>query len=99
MTIEVKGEREEVFGSVQNSSGHKCWSLDERGFVQASINDLPDSFLKINMLMDYAPVKEFVTLDGTHVTLGQKARYLSNYPLSPSDLRIERPQTNLTKPQ
>lgn len=98
LTIERGGERKEVWGAIQNSSGHKCWSLDETGFTQASINDLPDPLLKINMLMDYAPVGELVALDGTRVTLAQKAEFKGKYPLNPSDQRIERPPLTVTKP-
>lgn len=99
MTVEVAGQRKEIWGSMQNASGYKCWSLDEKGLARASINDLPDALLKINMLMDYVPTKKLAALDGTHVTLGQKAEFFSDYPPDPSDLRIERPQTNLTKRQ
>ena len=87
----------EDWGSAQNSSGQKCWSLDERGLAQASINDLPDEILKINMLMDGAPVGELAALDGTRVTLHQKAELLRKYRLNPSEAQIERPQSNVTR--
>ncbi len=99
LTVEKDGERKEVWGSMQNSSGYKCWRLDEQGFAQASINDLPDTLLKVNVLMDYVPARELATLPGTRVTLSQKSELFAKYPLSPADLRIERPQTNVTKPQ
>lgn len=99
LTFEKDGEQKEVLGSVQNSAGYKCWSLDGSGFVQASINDLPDTLLKINVLMDYVPARALAALEGSHVTLSQKADLFSRYPLDPSDQRIERPQTNNAKPQ
>ena len=89
----------EDWGSIQNSSGQKCWTLDERGFVQASINDLPDVLLKINILLDYVPARELAPLNGTRVTLGQKAEFFRKYPLNPSDVRIERPQQSTPKHQ
>jgi hypothetical protein len=95
LTVEQDGKRVEVWGSKQNASGHKCWRLGEQGLLQASINDLSDETLKINLLMDYAPVRELAALDGTHVTLAQKAVLFNKYPLNPSDLKIERPQMNL----
>ena len=97
LTVEKEGKREEVFGSMQNGSGYKCWSLDENGFVQASMNDLPDPLLKINMLMDYAPARVLAILDGTRVTLSQKNELRISFPFNPSDQRIERPQTNNAK--
>ena len=97
-TVETVNGRKEAWGSIQNASGHKCWSLDEKGLSQSSINDLPTALLKINVLMDSVPLKTLAKLDGTYVTLAQKAVLVRNYPLNPSDLHIERPQTNLTKP-
>jgi hypothetical protein len=99
LTVEKDGVWKEVWGSMQNASGQKCWSLDEKGFVQASINDLPDEFLKINVLKDYPPAGELAALDGTLVTLAQKVALIARYPMNPSDLQIERPQRNAAKPQ
>ena len=92
LIVETADGRKEAWGPVQNSSGHKCWSLDERGLVRASINDLPDSVLKVNLLMDYAPTEELAAFDGTRLTLSQKNSYAQKYPLDPPRMKIERPQ-------
>jgi hypothetical protein len=98
LTVDVGGERKEVFGPIENGSGQKCWSLDSNGFSRASINDLPDALLKINILMDYAPAKELAQLDGVHLTRAQKKDHFSRYAMNPSDEHIERPQLSPVKP-
>ena len=45
-----------------------------------------------NILMDYASKKELSVFNETRLTLAQKAIYLQQYPLGPSDFRIERPR-------
>jgi len=88
----------EAWGSAENSSGHKCWSLDENGFVQASLNDLPDSALKVNVLIG-VPAEQLSVFDSQRVTLMQKKDYLQMYPLNPSEYRIERPSKNSSQPK
>lgn len=90
LTVESGGIRQEIFGPIQNGSGDKCWKLDENGFSIASINDLPDEFLKINVLMDNAPPNELAALDGTRVTLDQKEKLLAKYTVTLNDFRIQR---------
>jgi hypothetical protein len=89
------GQKED-WGSMENGSGYKCWSLDSNGLSRASINDLPDHVLKLNILLDYAPVKELAQLDGVQLTSAQKKDYFSRYAINPSDERIERPQIAAT---
>lgn len=81
----------EDWGRAQTSSGYKCWTLSKQGFVPASLHDLPKEMLNINMLMDYAPVRALAALDGTRVSLSQKAELARRHPLNPSDLHLARP--------
>jgi len=90
--LKTDGGYREEWGSSENSSGHKCWSLGETGLVRASINDLPDDALKVNVLMDYADAHEIAGFANTLVTLKQKALYAQKYPLDPPRWRIQRPQ-------
>jgi hypothetical protein len=88
--IQTAGGWKEEWGPKQDSSGHKCWKLDGPDFIHASFDDLRNLQLSINMLMDYAPVAELASLNGTLVTLSQKESLVGKYPLNPSDLRIGR---------
>lgn len=92
LILDTDSGRKEDWGSMENSSGHKCWSLSRTGLVRASINDLPDSVLKVNVLMDYAPAEELHAFNGTRVTLSQKSLYAQKYPLDPPRIKIQRPQ-------
>lgn len=83
---------QEEWGSSENSSGHKCWSLGEGGLMRAFINELSDDALKVNILMDYANAEELAEFGGTRVTLARKALYAQKYPLDPPHMRIQRPQ-------
>ena len=98
LTTEVGGEQKEIWGSVQDAFGNKWWSLDGQGLHQASINELPDALLKINMLMDVVPVSVMATLTGKRVNLSMKSDLLSRYPLNPNDQRIARPPAAAAKP-
>lgn len=93
LVLETNTGWNEEWGSTENSSGHKCWSLDKTGLVHASINDLPDGVLKINVLIDYAPAKELAIFAATRVTLSQKSIYEQKHPLDPPRQKIQRPQS------
>lgn len=93
--IDTPRGREEAWGPKQNTAGQKCWSLDERGLTLASINDLPDEVLKVNVMMDSAPAEELAAFDGNRLTLQEKAAYLQKYPLDPLRMNIERPPASV----
>jgi len=86
------GTRQQIWGPPENAFGQKCWRLDDRGFVRASLLDVPEAILKRNLLMDYPPVKELAALDGSRVTLADKAALASRFPVSPPAGRIARPR-------
>jgi len=79
------------WGPQQNGNGQRTARLAGRSFEPTSVANLPAWMNKANLLMDYAPKQELAVLDGTKVTLHQKALYLQKYPPGPIDARIDRP--------
>ncbi len=84
--VETPQGRVEDWGPKEDGSGHKCWVLDDKGLAPARMEDLPQGVTEPNMLMDNVPIKELARLDGTHVTLKQKAELRGHFQLSPAEI-------------
>ena len=80
------------WGADQNGNGQKTAYLVGGSFKPVPISRLPEWMTAANILMDYASKKELSVFNETRLTLAQKAIYLQQYPLGPSDFRIERPR-------
>ncbi|MEO8298196.1 MAG: hypothetical protein ABI574_10375 [Burkholderiales bacterium] len=80
------------WGVDQNGQGQRVAMYRDGKFVPISMSQLPEKFTTPNLLLDYAPVEELSHLNGRHVTLDMKAKYLQKYPLGPGDQMIYRPR-------
>ncbi len=89
--VKTESGWKEEWGAAQSAAGHKCVRLDKTGIVMVPLKEMRSALRMINLLMDYAPIAELAALNGTRVTVSQKALLLARYPLHPSDLQLASP--------
>lgn len=75
----------------QTGCGITSARLEGSRFVQVPINSTPAHLNRANFMQLLGPTRELAGLQGARVTLPFKRKYVSEHPLDPCSLRMERP--------